>query len=470
MTTSISRSILLGGLLAVTLSACGDKDGDGGTGTMDGGSADGGTSDGGTSDGGTETDGGSGDGGTEEEVFIEGGINGSVQVQLYREVDGVRENVAWADTPWVDAFPFGSIFVSAVQDSEKGGLIYRGDDTVREPSIEGDAYALVARLPGEGNVHLTATLDFNGDGVLSTSEPFGVHAQEVWVTEGETVDEKDIVVLVDYDAALAWWNSTGGGSCEDPVYISGDAILTSPWAGGDVAVLAYDTDGNGPYSFHSFEPTTSGGGAEGAFSVGFCGAVNDDLRILGAWDRNGNDLIDPADLWGALISKPEVDGNPLYVGDTDISGLEVQIPLGDGTYDLSIVPFVRLTGSVSYEDGRSFDELPAGSDIHAAAMLYRPSGDLLVDDFSSTAYSVSSWESADYAGQTELAYALWVPANTIVYLWGFVDHGPTPDGVVNTMDEIVGAGGAEIGGRVPTGTSDSSGLNIVLWDVPTAGE
>lgn len=461
MTSSSSFAILLSSLLALTLTACGDKDddGDGETGTMDGGS----------DDGGTETDGGSGDGGTEEEVFIEGGVSGNVQVQLYREVDGARENVAWADTIWADAFPFGSIFVAAVQDSKEGGLKYRGDDTIGLPSLEGDAYSLVARIPGEGNVHLTATLDFNKDGILATSEPFGVHAEEVLVTEGDTVGEKDIVVLVDYDAALSWWYG-GGGGCDSPITISGDAVLTSPWADGDVAVLAYDTAGNGPYSFDVFEPTASGGGAEGPFSIGFCGAVNGDLKILGAWDRNGNSLIDPADLWGALISKPEVNGNPLYVGDTDITDLEVQIPLGDGTYDLSIVPFVRLTGNVLYESSRSFDELPAGSEVHAAAMLYRPSGDLFVDDFDTTTYSVSSWSSTDYAGKTELAYALWVPANTIVYLWGYVDHGPTPDGTVNTMDEIVGAGGSEVGGRVPTGTSDSSGLNIVLWDVPTAGE
>lgn len=445
--------------------------GDGGAVTDGGATGDGGGGDGGGGDAGS-SDGGGGDGGTTEPDPIHGQIRGMVSVQFYRDTAMGREYVDWADTPWPDSFPFGSIFVAAVQATETGGLKYRGDDTVMAPVNTGDEYALTVELPESGEVNLTATLDFNRDGVLSTSEPYGVHPDQIIVTDGSKVGDKDIVILVDYDYAYAYFfGGGGGGGCSTYITLSGDAILTSPWAGGDVAVLAYDTAGNGPYDgFARGEPTTSGGGAEMPFQLGLCNVSSQDVVIRGAWDRNGNELIDPADLWGALISKPDVDGNPLTVGTTDIAGLEVQIPLGDGEYDLSVVPFVRISGSVLYEGGASFDGLPAGSNVYAAALLYRPTGDITVSYFRRTAYSVSEWEPSDYAGKTSLPYAMWVPTNTIVYIWGFVDHGPTPDGVVNTPDEIVGSGGSGVDGRTPIGRTDLSGQDIALWNVVGSSE
>lgn len=449
-------------------------------GSLDGGSLDGGSLDGGSLDGGTFDGGGTGDGGTEEPDPISGEVQGTVWVQLYTEnaSDGSREYVAWEDSIFSEGFPFGAIFVGASNQVD-GVEWFRGSDTIPTPSIEGDPYSLLVSLPEAGPVRLSATLDLFADGVLSTDEPFGIYPLEVEVTDGSSVADKDIVVLVDYDLAQAWWgwSDDGGGSgggwgtdwgggsgegCEDPVTLAGNAVLGSPWAGGDVAVLVYDTDGVGPYAWVRDEPVVEKGVASLPFSLGgYCGSP-ESIRLLGAWDNNGNGLIDAEDLWGAYVTEPDVNGNPLVVGTESRSDLVVQVPLGDGRADISVVSFVRLSGEVLLNGGDSFDELPEGSVLYVAASMYRPVGDISIDSLERNSYDVRSFDASDFAGSTSLAYSLWSPGNTIVYLWGFVDHGPVPDEVVNTRDETVGAGGSEIGGRVSTGTSDQSGLDINL--------
>ena len=468
--------------LLPTLLACGDKDPGGGDGTItDGGSTDGGGTDGGSTvggdGGGTDgdgggTDGGGGDGGTDggttEPDNIHGEVSGEVRVQLYtlREEDGEREAIAWEDTEFEDEFPFGAIMVSATQDDGEGGLFYRGQDTVSSPHVSGDPYSVAVTLPDDGNVQLYATLDYHRDGILSTSEPIGTFPGQVMVTDGSAEGDKDITILVNYEEALAWWQggsdpgAGGGGTCEQPITLSGTASITTAWAGGDVAVLIYDTNGYGPYYYDRDEPVSSGGGAEAPFSIGFCGELGE-IDMLGAWDSNGNELIDPADMWGAVISKPDVSANPLDV-QADMTGLEVQIPLGDGRSGLGVVPFVSLSGVVTYMGGEVMDKLPTDSTVHVVAMLYRPDGELAVEELAELSYDTDTWEPADYAGQTELDFNLWVPGNTLIYLWAFVDEGPTPDGIVNAAFELVGSGGGDLTGRLPTGTSSTTDLRVDL--------
>jgi len=459
--TLIALSLPLAFALVVQLS-CLDKDdgGDGTTGTTTDGGATGTTTDGGTTGTTTDTDGGVTD------SSISGNISGTVSVQFYTtsEIDGERVNIAWEDTVFGDSFPFGAIMVSATQDDDSGGLYYRGTDTISSPNTAGDAYSISARLPEDGNVRLYATLDYVGDGIISTSEPFGTYPDEVDVQDGSTADDKDIVILMDYDAALAWWlgggGGGGGGSCDNPIYLSGSATITSGWTSGDVAVLLYDQGGNGPYYYDRATPTEIAGGAEAPFSIGFCGELGE-MDMLGAWDQNQNGLIDPADTWGAYITKPDVDGNPLNITG-DMADLEVQIPLGDGRSGLNIVPFVSLNGNVTYLGGESFDKLSDDSVVYLVALMYRPEGDIAVETLASDAYDSDSWTSSDYAGVSSLPFTLWVPADTIVYLWAYVDEGPKPDGYVNTSGELVGGGGDENTGRIPTGTTSSTGLYVDL--------
>ncbi|MCK6502022.1 hypothetical protein L6R53_01225 [Myxococcota bacterium] len=472
------RPLIPAVLLALALVACipdptgGDSGilSDGGTadgGTTDGGTTDGGATDGGTTDGGA-TDGGATDGGTSEPAWIQGQVSGEVRVQLYtlRESDGEREAVAWEDTEFGETFPFGAIMVAATQDDGAGRLAYRGQDTIAAPTVAGDPYSVNVSLPEDGGVQLYATLDYHGDGILSTTEPIGTFPGQVMVTDGSAEGDKDIVILVNYDEALAWWQGGGGpgggtGTCDDPVTLSGTASITTSWAGGDVAVLLYDATGAGPYTWDRDEPVSTGGGAEAPFSLGVCGPLGE-MNLLGAWDSNGNGLIDLADMWGAVISKPEVSANPLDIQSTDLAGLEVQIPLGDGRSDLGVVPFVSLSGRVTYMNGQVFDKLPTDSTVHVVAMLYRPDGELQVTELALLSYDTDTWEPADYAGQTELPFHLWVPGNTLVYLWGFVDEGPKPDGTVNAPFELVGSGGGDLTGRLPTGTSSTSDLRVDL--------
>lgn len=494
-TPLLASAALLSTLALVSqVIACGDKDpDDGGTGTIDdGGSSDGGTGvDGGASDGGT-ADGGSSDGGTPDGGTADGGsagsvtasISGFVQVQLYENSadDGERVHVEWADSVFGDRFPFGAIFVSATQDDDEGGLYYRGSDTVSSPSVAGDAYSMTVTLPESGGVGLYATLDYADDGIISTAEPIGTFPGEVELTEGAEAGDKDIVILINYEAAIDWWGGGDGGGdggdgggagdgggggdgggeggCSGAISLQGSATVASDWTGGDVAVLLYDLLDAGPYYYDRRTPTALGSGAEAPFSIELCGSPGT-MQVLGAWDSNGNGLIDPADTWGEYITKPDVSGNPLdIVGDT--SDMEVQIPLGDGRSGLDIVPFSSLSGSLSYWGGASFDKLPADSVVYLVALLYRPEGGIEVSTLSEEAYDSAAWTGADYAGATSLPFTLWVPSDSIVYLWAYVDEGPKPDGMVNTPGEIVGSGGDDSSGRMATGSGSTVGLSVDL--------
>ena len=62
-------------------------------------------------------------------------------------------------------------------------------------------------------------------------------------------------------------------------------------------------------------------------------------------------------------------------------------------------------------------------------------------------------------GVTEgVLWDLVVPANTIVYLWAFVDA--DGDGMVNESDEPVASGGVDGAGTLPTGDEGQTDIRL----------
>ena len=121
------------------------------------------------------------------------------------------------------------------------------------------------------------------------------------------------------------------------------------------------------------------------------------------------------------------------------------------------MPFVRLSGTVNVEGG-TFDDLAAGSTVYVTALKYKPNGDFDITDLS-IAYDADEYDWTELTGQSEVPFTVVVPSNTVVYLWAFADE--NADGIVNESGDYVAAGG-EQSGKVATGTSNSSGLELSL--------
>lgn len=439
--------VLLFSVSVLALAGCGDKDDDdtGSAGGDDGGS----TEDGGSaSDGGTEGDGGSSDGGEEEEM-VRGTVTGRVYVELYDYSSG--DAVSWED--YGETFPFGPIFVSAYKEAtDDAGMLtleYKGQTAIANPtpSEDGDAYEVPVTLAYEGNVHLYAALDWDRDTVIGTDEPRGVYPSMVEITDGGTAEGVDITIVAPVN--------TGGGSCGSTMHVRGEAVLTSDWVDGDIAVMLLNTSGQGPYHSTRLTPISEGAGASGDYDLTSCAGYGD-MNLVGAWDSNGNGIFDPMDMWGSYISSPDTDGNPVTIGSGTLDGYTVQIPFGDGD-GLSVYPFVSASGTLSWAGG-AFDALPAGSTVHAVALKYRPSGD--VELASLEAYDHQEWGPSDYAGLSTLDWELALPVNSVAFLWFYADT--DDDGIVNEHGEPVGSSGTDGNGRFPTGTSSTTDLAVEL--------
>ena len=427
-------------VFASPLLACGDKDDDGGgdDGTITDGGTDGGTTDGGTTDGGT----------TEPEP-INATISGTVRVQLYDYQTG--DEVSWED--YGDTFPFGGIFVGAYEQPERGGpLNYRGDTSINPPSAsaDGDAYSMPVQMDEDGTVRVYAALDWDDDRVIGTDEPRGLWTSELEITDGAALSDIDLTIVAPV-------NVGGGGGC-DVMEIRGEILLTATWADGDVAAMTTTVDGEGPLYTAISTPTVDGGGASADYTLTSC-ANEGERRLVGVWDKNGNDLFDPTDMWGSYVSETDVDGNPIDVGSATLSGHDIQIPFGDGA-GLGIVPFVTVGGDLTWSGG-AFDDLPDGTTIYAMALKFRPEGETVVAD--TEAYDMLTWEAGDYAGLSSLPWEILVPANSVVFLW--FDADVDGDGVVNEAFEPVGSLGTDTDGRFPTGTSNSDGYSVELASV-----
>ena len=174
------------------------------------------------------------------------------------------------------------------------------------------------------------------------------------------------------------------------------------------------------------------------------------MMLLGAWDSNVNGLIDPADRWGSYVNADDEDGNPITLGNTDQSDLDVLIPFGD--HHPTVVPFVSLSGTIT-----STEDWSTWGAVYVAALKYRPVDETSVTDLE-TGYDLVSWDNADLVASTSLAYHVEVPADTITYLWVYGD--PDGDGMVNEVGEPVASTADD--GRIVTGETAQTGLDYEL--------
>ncbi|HJN73715.1 MAG TPA: hypothetical protein QGF58_07270 [Myxococcota bacterium] len=389
---------------------------------------------------------------SEEGGEVEAELGGHVTVQLYTAgEDGERETIDWADSTCGGVYSFGKVFVAAYTLNEEGGRRYVGQDTVDSPSTNGDDYSVDVKLETNSDVYLYAAVDYWGDRVIGSDDPVGTYPEAISLKDGDTLEDLDINILVPECYG-------GGGSC-DTMGISGDVVITVSYAGGESAVLLVNEAGEGPMGNHVTwdNPVSTGGGAEAPYDLTICQNYGT-ARLIGCWDSNGNELADPLDRWGTYYTEPDVDANPVMLGSTNLTGHDIQIPLGDEA-GIAVVPFVTLSGTVGMAEG-SFDDLDAGAMVYVTALKYRPSNEIAVSSFDDIAYSTQSWTASELAGATEAPFGLAVPGNTITYLWAYVDS--EGDGVVNGPDEPVGSAAGESSGRVPTGTSDSAGYELSL--------
>ncbi|MCB9795284.1 MAG: hypothetical protein H6741_21485 [Alphaproteobacteria bacterium] len=455
---SLRTLMILFGLSLVAL-GCGDNDpGDDSSSGDD--SADTDDSSGGDDSNGDDSSGGDDSG---EEEVIAATITGTVTVQLFTEENESRSFVSWADAGYT-SFPFGRIFVGAYSADESGARTFHADDTVRSPSLTGDAYTLDLELTGVDTVQVYAHLDYHQDRVLGTNDPTGNYGFDIELEDGDAITGVDITIL----APLHLDDGGGGGGGEgcDTVEVSGEVLITVSYAGGEVATFLQSTSGAGPYSVGWWQPTAEADGASVTYSMAPCANAGD-YRLRGAWDSNGNELIDPRDQWGGYVSGFDeagepISANPLTIGSSDLTA-DIVIPItsGEDADPFSIVPFTALSGDVVMASGSNFDEdLPADTTVYVAAMRYRPNLDIGASTLEANAYSVETFSWSDLQGNAAQAFTLPVPANTITYLWAYADT--DSDGVLNESGELVATPTGSDTGRISTGNSGYSGITMEL--------
>lgn len=406
---------------------------------------------------------------------ISGTVSGAVTVLLYTEDEsGGRVEVPWESTSCATetgiTFPFGSVWVGAYETDTGGVDRYFGSSVVETPVVGPNPYTLSWTATGTHEARIYASLDLFRDRIVGSGDPRGVYPTPIPLVDGEGVVSVDITILAPASAAEALCGSGGGGGgggTGDPgVLLSGDALVTVTYTSGEVSTMLVNLDGSGPIGWSStiITPAASGSGAQGPWSF-YAPRNLGQVKLVGAWDKNLDRMFAPDDVWGAYISAPDTDGNPITVGNTDLTDMDVQIPLGD-TPGVSVVPFVTLSGSVTMNTGGSFDELPAGSSLYVAALTYRPQGAFDIAT-SSRVYDSTSFVWSELTGQSSKDFSLVVPAGTIVYLWAYVDA--DVDGLVNEAGEAVASYGVDDNGTLPTGTTPISGISLPLGYADVGG-
>jgi hypothetical protein len=380
-------------------------------------------------------------------------VSGTVTVEAYIDGPDGREEVDEA-VYFDGGFPYGPVFVSGTQDNGSGGLSYKGSDAILSPTFTGDAYEMTVTLTEDGSIRVFAILDEQRNYIIETHDPIGVHPDDVAIVDGGVLTGVDITILVEANTDGGSGGGGGGGGPGCDVNISGDfdVVSTSFVAGRVGLAMLTTTAGVGPVQWGWVEPAVTATGGEAPYDFDACPSQGQ-MNLVGAWDSNANTLIDPEDQWGAYVTAPDTDGNPVTIGATDLSGLDIQVPIGEGESPLSVVPFVQITGDVSVGGG-AFDDLPAGTTVYVAALKYRPSGAVSATTMESDAYDYEAVEWPDLTGNSSFAYDLGVPANTEVYLWAYADE--DVDGLVNESGEAVASGGADDNGRMNTGATDQS--------------
>jgi hypothetical protein len=391
------------------------------------------------------------DTGSLEQHGVDGTVTGTLTLQLYTTDDeGDVELLDWVDT--YGSYPFGQVFVTAYNSDDEGKEDYYGQDVVTPDAADGscDDYAITLDEEDVDDFRIYASVDWypvGGDGILGTYEPSGIYADTVEVFDGDTVTGVDITIYMPY---YDIWAS--GGGC-DVIYITGTAELGSTWEAGDVVQMLYDSSNAGPYWPTRYTDITSyRGGGETPYT-GYACQNYGSMRLLGAWDSNVNGLIDPSDLWGSYVSSADVDGNPIAIGTTDLAGYDIQIPFGEAP---DVVPFVALSGTVTLADG--FESLTPGATVYVAALKSRHNEEFSTSEFGS-AYDSVVWTGSELTGYA-LDFAMVAPANTVTYLLAYVDE--DGDGLVNEVGELVGSWDDSLVGRLSTGSSSQSDLEVEL--------
>ncbi len=373
------------------------------------------------------------------------------------------ENGDIIEKPWLEAFPgftttsgypYGGAFIGAYEDIGNDQELFRGSTAVSSPDVvNGSSYSITVTMPEEGPVRVYAAVDAPyKDGIIATFEPSAIWPDELALTDGAIVNDVDLTIQIPWDGSDGLGGGGGGGDCGG-VDISGMLTVTQSWGAGQVAALLYDTNNNGLYKANIYDPSPITGGAESPYSLATCENAGS-YNLLGAWDSNYNGLIDPADRWGAYISAPDTNGNPITLGNVDLANYEIQVPFGDVAPN--VVPFVAIHGELSSDIG--FDQYPAGSTVFVASLKYKPQPDTSINAMKTSAYDWAEFDAAALQAAplgTTLPYSLVVPANSITYVWAFVDT--NNNGVANESLEPV-AGTA----KMATGTqSQQVSLNIV---------
>jgi hypothetical protein len=403
--------------------------------------------------GGDGADGGADGGGTDGtepgEEEIAGTIGGTVTVELYTlDEAGERIYTSYEESTG-GAFPWDKIFVGAYTQGESGAEHYVGTSVIDGATTGANPYSIEFKADEPTSVFVYASLDYYADNVVGSTEPRGVWPVEIPLADGDSITGIDITILAPLPG--------GGGGCTDTVTMSGEALVTVHYAGGDVAVMLADTGGNGPYHVGALTPVANGDGASGPYSFESCSSYGD-MNLIGAWDSDGDTMYSPADHWGAFISAPDTDGNPVNVATNDLAGYDVQIPLGEYA-GINVVPFVTVGGDVRMDDGSAFDSLPTGAAVYVVALKYAPNTDLSVSEIEGASYGFQKYEWADLTGHSSLPYQFAVPSNTLVYLWAYVDA--DLDGVLNEDGEAVALGGLDANGRLVI-TTESVSNDLLL--------
>ena len=407
-------------------------------------------------DGGVDT-GGDDDGGV---TLITGTITGTIRVELSQTSPaGVVSPLAWEDSPFFDAgtglvnFPYGKIFVAGTADAA-GTVSYAGTTVLGTPAPV-NTYSLPVAMTAAGELAVYASLDVGQDDIVATDDPTGVWPMLVPVADGDVINNIDITILVDVD--MSGGGGTGGGTGgDDNITISGQAIVGAGYGVTEARVMLLHLDGTGPIASTRAPLSPADEGSVGDYSFEVPRYLGQ-KKLVGAIDSNGNTMIDPADTWGATILTPDVDGNPILVGDTDLVDYPVQIPLA-GEVGLSMIPFVRLTGTIS---GWSIPAL-TGTSVYVSALKYRPNSEFNIVTTDAD-FSTESWDwTTDSLDTTPSKnFDLLVPANSVVYLWGYAD--PNGNQLVNETGEYVSSVGVD--GRMEVARSNISGINLVLSEV-----
>lgn len=374
-------------------------------------------------------------------------ISGRVWLKLYTtDASGDIVEMDWTET--YGGYPLGGVFVAAYNSDELTGReTYYDQESILTPDVvNGSEYTLDVTLDEAGTVQVYASADAVAvDGVIATYEPVATWPEPLEITDAAAITDVDLTILVPY-------NPGGGGGC-DITSIDGTITITKSWVDGNAAAMLYTTDGDGPYYTTAVTPTPITGGAEADYTLYSCQNAGE-VSLYGAWDSNGNSLIDPDDDWGAYLSAPDTDGNPITVGTTALSGYDIQIPFGD--IQPNFVPYVFLGGTLSSSEG--FANYP-GATVYVAAMKSRPNTDFSVSGLDDAAYDWAAYASEDLLADG--AFSLIVPANTVTYLWAYIDE--DGDGNVQEAGEALGNATGD-SGKVATGSRSQTGLTIVTLD------